>query len=99
VTEAFNNLTSILFEVITSASADLSTPTIRSMVSVALANLTVGSQYTVVIPPLVGSVGQRYLGAYYDVTGTNPSTGKVTADIVTNIQDGKKFYASGFTVA
>lgn len=98
VTEAFNNLTSILLEVITSASADLSTPTIRSMVSVNLAGLTVGAQFTVVIPPLVGSLGQRYLGAYYDVTGTNPSTGKVTADITTTLQDGKKFYASGFAV-
>ena len=98
VTEAFNNLTSILLEVVTSASADLSSPTIQSMQSVLLAGLTVGSQYTVVIPPQIGSLGKRYLGAYYDVTGTNPSTGKITCDIVESIQDGKKFYASGFTV-
>ena len=98
VTEAFNNLTSILLEVVTSANADLSSPTIQSMQSVLLAGLTVGSQYTVVIPPQIGSLGKRYLGAYYDVTGTNPSTGKITCDIVESIQDGKKFYASGFTV-
>ena len=99
VTEAFNNLTSILLEVIGSASADLSTPSILAMQSVALAGLTVGAQFTVVIPPQVASLGKRYLGAYYDVTGTAPSTGKITADIVKNLQDGKKFYASGFTVA
>jgi hypothetical protein len=29
--------------------------------------------------------------------GTN-TAGKVTADVVETIQDGKKFYASGFTV-
>lgn len=98
VTEAFNNLTSILLEVVASAAADLGTPQILSMQNVLLAGLTVGSQYTVVIPPQIGSLGKRYLGAYYDVTGTAPSTGKITADIVTNIQDGKKNYASGFTV-
>jgi len=99
VTEAFNNLTSILFEVISSANADLSSPTILSMQSQLLAALTVGAQFVVVVPPQVASLGKRYLGAYYDVTGTNPSTGKVTCDFVETIQDGKKFYASGFTVA
>ena len=99
VTEAFNNLTSILLEVVTSSNADLSSPTIQSMQSVLLAGLTVGAQFTVVIPPQIGSLGKRYLGAYYDVTGTNPSTGKITCDIVETLQDGKKFYASGFSVA
>jgi hypothetical protein len=98
VTEAFNNLTSMLLEVVISDSANLGTPTILAMQNALLAGLTVGAQFTVVIPPSVGSLGKRYLGAYYDVTGTNPSTGKVTADIVTSIQDGKKSYASGFTV-
>ena len=99
VTQAFNNLTSALLEVVISDNADLSSPQILAMQSVLLAGLTVGAQFTVVIPPQVGSLGKRYLGAYYDITGTAPSTGKITADIVTNIQDGKKFYASGFTVA
>lgn len=98
VTEAFNNLTSLALQVITSANADLSSSTVRGATSVALASLTAGSQFVVPLPPLVGSLGQRYLGAYYDVTGTNPSTGKVTADIVETIQDGKKYYASGFSV-
>lgn len=98
VTEAFNNLTSLALQVITSASADLSSATVRGSTSVLLAGLAAGTQFIVPLPPLVGSLGQRYLGASYDVTGTAPSTGKVTADIVETIQDGKKYYASGFTV-
>jgi len=98
VTQAFNNLTSILLEVVTSDNADLSSPVIQSMQSVLLAGLTVGSQYTVVVPPQIASLGKRYLGAYFAVTGTAPSTGKVTVDFVESIQDGKKSYASGFTV-
>jgi hypothetical protein len=47
--------------------------------------------------PQIASLGKRYLGARYTVSGTN-SAGKVTADIVMDVQDGKKFYASGFTV-
>ena len=96
---AFNNLTSLALQVITSASADLSSPTVRGSTSVLLAGLTAGAQFVVPLPPLVGSLGQRYLGAYYDVTGTNPSAGTITADIVETIQDGKKYYASGFAVS
>jgi len=95
---AFNNLTSLALQVITSAAADLSTPTVRGSQTVLLAGLTAGAQFVVPLPPLVGSLGQRYLGAYYDVTGTNPSAGTITADIVETIQDGKKYYASGFSV-
>lgn len=98
VTQAFNNLTSALLEVVISDNADLSSPQILAMQNVLLAGLTLGAQFTVVIPPQVASLGKRYLGAYYDITGTAPSTGKITADIVTNIQDGKKPYASGFSV-
>ena len=99
VTEAFNNATSVALQVITSAAANLGTPTVIAAQTVALAGLTAGAQFVVPLPPQVASLGQRYLGAYYDVTGTNPSTGKVTADIVETIQDGKKYYASGFAVA
>lgn len=98
VTEAFNNATSVALQVITSASANLGTPTVRTAQTIALAGLTLGAQVALPIPPAIGSLGQRYLGAYYDVTGTAPSTGKITADIVEAIQDGKKFYASGFSV-
>jgi hypothetical protein len=96
---AFNNLTSLALQVITSDAANLGTPTVRASTSVLLAGLTAGAQFVVALPPLIGSLGQRYMGAYYDVTGTNPSAGTITADIVETIQDGKKYYASGFSVA
>lgn len=98
VTQAFNNLTSMLVEVIVSDNADLSSPVILAMQNTLLAGLAVGNQYIVVVPPQIASLGKRYLGAYYDITGTAPSTGKVTCDFTTDIQDGKKFYASGFTL-
>jgi hypothetical protein len=66
--------------------------------NVLLAGLTAGKQYVVALPPQIASLGLRYLGARYDVNGTNPTTGSILAEIVHNIQDGRKFYASGFTV-
>ena len=99
VTEAFANGTSITFEVITSASANLSTPTvIGSSTAVVTAALTLGKNVVVRLNPDIGGKGQRYLGARYTVAGTM-NAGKVTADIVETIGDGQKYYASGFTVA
>ena len=99
VTEAFANGTSITFEVITSASANLSTPTvIGSSTAVVTAALTLGKNVVVRLNPDIGGKGQRYLGARYTVAGTM-NAGKVTADIVETIGDGQKYYASGFTVS
>ena len=99
LTEAFANGTSITFEVITSASANLSTPTvIGSSAAIVTASLTLGKNIVVTLNPEIAGKGQRYLGARYTVAGTM-NAGKVTADIVETIGDGQKFYASGFTVA
>ena len=99
LTEAFANGTSITFEVITSASANLGTPTvIGSSAAIVTASLTLGKNIVVTLNPEIAGKGQRYLGARYTVAGTM-NAGKVTADIVETIGDGQKFYASGFTVA
>ena len=99
LTEAFANGTSITFEVITSASANLGTPTvIGSSAVIATAALTLGKNIVVRLNPSIASKGQRYLGARYTIAGTF-NAGKVTADIVETIGDGQKYYASGFTVA
>jgi len=99
VTEAFANGTSITFEVITSASANLSTPTvIGSSTAVVTSALTLGKNVVVRLNPDIGGKGQRYLGARYTVAGTM-NAGKVTADVVETIGDGQKYYASGFTVS
>jgi len=98
VTEALANGTSVTFEVITSASANLGTPTvIGSSAAIVTASLTLGKNIVVTLNPSIAGKGQRYLGARYTIAGTF-NAGKVTADIVETIGDGQKYYASGFTV-
>jgi hypothetical protein len=99
VITAFAGGTSIDFIVKGSTDATIVTgdTTLGSSGAILLASLTAGAQFAVRINPQIGSLGLRYLGAFYDVTGTM-SAGTVTTDIVTDIQDGKKFYASGFSI-
>tara|TARA_B100002019_G_scaffold120941_1_gene103888 strand:- start:18822 stop:19253 length:432 start_codon:yes stop_codon:yes gene_type:complete len=99
LTEAFANGTSITFEVVTSANANLSShDVIGSSATIATAALTLGKNIVVRINPDIAGKGKRYLGARYVVAGTM-NAGKVTADVVETIGDGQKYYASGFTVA
>jgi len=98
VTAALTGGTSVKFEVISSANANLSSPTvIGSSDAVLTADLTAGKNVAVAINPQIASNGDRYLGARYTVSGTY-GAGTVTADIVETVQDGQKYYASGFTV-
>ena len=99
VITAFAGGTSIDFIVKGSTDATIVTgdTTLGSSGAILLASLTAGAQFAVRINPQIGSLGLRYLGAFYDVTGTM-SAGTVTTDIVLNIQDGKKYYASGFSI-
>jgi len=99
VTTALANGTSVKFEVVTSANANLSSPTvIGSSDAVLTAALTAGKNVVVRINPEIAGKGKRYLGARYTVAGTF-NAGKVTADVVETIGDGQKYYASGFTVS
>ena len=99
LTEAFANGTSITFEIITSASDNLGSPTvIGSSAVIATAALTLGKNIVVRLNPDIAGKGQRYLGARYTVVGTM-NAGKITADVVETIGDGQKYYASGFTVS
>ena len=89
----------ITMQVVTDDNASLSSPTvIGATAAITATNLTAGTQYIVRIPPLVASLGERYLGAQYTCSAS-PTTGTFLTQIVADIQDGKKFYASGFTVA
>ena len=98
LTEAFANGTSITFQVITSANANLSSPTvIGSSDAILTAALTEGKNVVVRFNPDIAGKGQRFVGARYTISGTF-NAGKVTADVVETIGDGRKFYASGFTV-
>lgn len=77
ITEAFNNLTSLTVNISTGAATTLGT-TIASE-TILLADAVVGKQ--MVIQVLPNEITERYLGIEYVVTGTAPTTGKVTAGI------------------
>ena len=79
VEEAFDNLTSLTLTVQTATDAAFTTPVAQQSVTVALADLTVGKQID--LGPLLNGTLQ-YSRVYYDVTGTDPTVGKVTAAIV-----------------
>tara|TARA_R100001198_G_C5101597_1_gene133432 strand:+ start:103 stop:540 length:438 start_codon:yes stop_codon:yes gene_type:complete len=100
VTTAFTGGGTVKFEVITSASDSLGSPTVigSSDAITAGSTLTLGKNVVVRLNPDMGGLGKRYLGARYTVSGT-VGAGKVTADVVETIGDGQKSYASGFTVA
>ena len=99
MTEAFAGGTSTNFEIIIADNAALSSNVVVIGASGAIvtASLTLGTNVAVRLNPQIASLGKRYLGARYTVSGTN-TAGKVIADIVMDVQDGKKSYASGFSV-
>ena len=92
--------------VVVSAADSLTTPTtIGTGGTIAVASLIAGYTFVVRLNPqlfgsttTVSSLGLRYLGAIYTVATGPMTAGTITADIVTDIQDGKKFYASGFSI-
>jgi len=89
--------TNVTFQVITSAAAALTSPTVvATTAAVVTASLVAGYKAAVRIQPSVFGTGQRYLGAQYTISGTY-SAGSVTADIATDIADFKT-YGSGFSV-
>lgn len=79
VDEAFNNLTSLEIAVEVSASADMSSSTVLASETVAAADLVVGK--TTHLQCLPNGANLRYLAVRYNVTGTAPTTGTVTAGI------------------
>lgn len=92
--------TSVAFNVLTASTADLYSGTVNTLASSAaipVAQLTAGKQIYIQVPPQVGSTGLEYLGASYACVGA--VAGLVLAAEFTNqIDDPKKFYASGFKV-
>ena len=92
--------TSIQFNVLAAGSADLSTTTptvLASSAAVPVASLTVGSWGYIQVPPQIGSTGLEYLGASFTCTGAIAGA-VIVGEFVINIDDPKKFYASGFAV-
>lgn len=91
--------TSIEHQIITADDAALTTnvTVIASTGPIAVASLTVGARFACELNPRIGSKGQRYIGARYISVGAT-TAGSVLGDVGVEIQDGQKFYPSGFSV-
>lgn len=79
VTEDFATLTSLTVTIEASANDDLSSSTVLSSETIAVADLVAGKQTFVQCLP--NGADQRYLGVRYTVGGTNATAGKITAGI------------------
>ena len=92
--------TSIEHQVITADDAALTTNVfvVGTTGPIPVASLTLGARFACEINPRIGSKGQRYIGARYISVGTT-TAGAVVGDIGAEIQDGQKFYNSGFSVS
>lgn len=79
VVEAFNTLTSLRVVVQCDDNAGFASPKDVLEVTLPLASLTAGRTFPIIaIPP---GVNERYLRIYYDITGTAPTLGKITAGV------------------
>lgn len=81
VVEAFNNLTSIVVSVQTDEDSAFGSPTtVASTGAIPLASLVAGYQFNLDYVPR--GTKERYMRLYYDITGTAPTAGKITAGVV-----------------
>ena len=83
VVEGFNNLTSLTVTVQTDDSAAFSSPTDVLAMTIPVASLVLGYKSPVITLPMKM---ERYIRLNYTVTGTAPTTGKVTAGITGGVQ-------------
>lgn len=99
ITTAFSGGTSVQFQVVASDdTGGVTNPVVLGTSAViAVASATAGSRVAFPISPRLASKGQRYLTVQAVNVGAN-TAGAVFADIGTDIQDGQKFYASGYSV-
>lgn len=94
---AFAGGTSVEFQVVTSASADLSSPTVVcSTGAIPEASLTAGALFELPIRAVVGN-GQRYMGVRAVGVGIH-TAGTFTASVVKDAPN-HKYHASGYTNA
>lgn len=80
VTESFNNLTSLAVAVQVDDNAGFSSARTVSTSTHLLADLAASSDY--LIPDSIpAGTNERYVRLFYTVTGTAPTTGKITAGV------------------
>lgn len=80
VTETFDNLTSLTISLQKDDNAAFSSPQNVDEQTILLADLVAGKKTNVRMIPY--SSNEQYMRVVYTVTGTNPSTGKITAGIM-----------------
>lgn len=83
VVEAFNNLTSLTVTVQTDDNSAFSSAADVLTMTIPLASLVLGYKSPVITLPMKM---ERYIRLNYTVTGTAPTTGKVTAGIAGGVQ-------------
>jgi hypothetical protein len=83
VTVAFNTLTSLDFILQTDTDEAFGSAVVLSTVNVLLADLVAGKK--VDFGPLPTNT-ERYIRLYYNVVGTDPTTGKIFAGMVLDVQ-------------
>lgn len=81
VTEDFNNATSVLVELITAATGDMAGATVLASAQATLAQLKAGFRFPLLTMP-AGAMN-TFFAARYTVTGTAPTTGRITATLGT----------------
>ena len=102
--------TSVLTVTLESDSVDTGFATAKTVQATVVLDATAlaGEQIVFQIPQIIGQraykdagsgVEEPFIALRYAVSTANITAGTVTADIVMDVQDGKKFYDSGFTVA
>lgn len=91
--------TSMQFNVVSADDAAITTnvTVIGTTGAIPVASLTAGARFAAELNPRIASIGQRYIGLQVVNVGTN-TAGAIYADIGDGIQDGQKFYPSGFTI-
>lgn len=94
----------VTFQIITSAAAALSSPTILAQTdAIAKTELTLARKPIILRIPsaivLAAPVGQRYLGCQYTIATGPLTAGKFSCTILQEDPGVGKYYASGFTVA
>ena len=84
VVEAFNTLTSLTIKIQCDSVENFASPKNVAEQVIPLADLVAGKTFSIMyVPP---GTDERYMRLFYDVTGTDPTTGKITAGVVAAVQ-------------
>ena len=88
ITEVFNNLTNLKISIEVDDNSGFSSAKEVLSQTVLLAGLTAGTRLNIEYIPK--GTNERYLRLFYTVTGTAPTTGKVTAAITAGIPSNRE---------